>query len=777
MRKWAAAGFVLPLMLLICLVNNNFLSLGLSKLEPAYAEKNLVKNQELSQTAIPIINVNIKGDGESFLGAFIRGESIVDVSGSLVDEEGNPIPDAEIRVYLNISATESVTIGTYYTDSIGNFEFSFLLPMETQIGNRTLKIYFPGDLSRGLGPAATHYWMWVYGKVYVSVNISRTRLALFENNVTVFSWVYMDNGTIVSRENMTLNLTLIRGSAVITSFNLTTDENGFNFTNLYFSEIGDYQVIVAYNISLSENNISRFLLSEYQSIESGIIVGPSISNSTSNFTVYLATKIELHFLGILDDRYDANRSGDSVEIIGTFYNISGYPDSALLNFTIWYSNGSLFKSIEILSESDGSFSLILSVNYTFAPDVYKLNCSDMNSSTIDIVYDLRLGVISKIEINISSINPPINDSVIASGTRIRIEGLTYDGIDGRNLSMVQIRAYLVYGSDEKFLSSNLSATNGNFYLTFVLPTNIPVALPEIKLEASYTELYTSTAITFTIQVYNYRIIDIRLNTSLYEWIIRDNNILAQNPTILQAENFPTLIRVNVSFYDDFNRPLNMTVLNVVINDSVNVFSGSYSPNFVFSLDISGPCNITFYIEDVQAEVTIEIEGVSITPTTTGTAGFEIPYPVLIFTAIAIPSLVLLVFMGNIKELIYRKISRESLDSFSILLVIEKLIAEKNYVELARQIKNFVFQLARELEVFPAEYMTVREVLFSLIETKKRLLEHAKADLENLVKAYEEIVYGHRTLDEKELKMLKETVSNLYIFINSLKEKEKVVKSG
>jgi len=772
-KKLIIVSLTLFAALFSSLANGGLLSL---KLESVHGEKSHAKNRGVSYTSNPTISINVKGNESTFLGTYIRGESIVHVSGTLTSEsEGEPIENAEIYVYLNISESESLLLGTCYTDNSGFFNFSFLLPTETELGNRTVKIYFPGKIP--YGPSEKHYWMWVYGKVYVSVNVSRAKLALFENNVTVFSWVYMDNGTIVSRENMTLNLTLIRGSAVITSFNLTTDDNGFNSTNLYFSEIGDYQVIVTYNISLSENNISRFLLSEYQSIESGIIVGPSISNSTSNFTVYLATKIELHFLGIPDDRYDANRSGDSVEIIGTFYNISGYPDSALLNFTIWYSNGSLFKSIEILSESDGSFSLILSVNCTFAPDIYKLNCSDMNSSTIDLVNDLRLGVISKIEINISSIDPPINDSVIASGTRIRIEGLTYDGMDGRNLSTVQIRAYLVYGSDEKFLSSNLSATNGNFYLTFVLPTNIPVASPEIKLEASYTELYTSTAITFSIQVYNYRIIDICLNTSLYEWIIRDNNILAQNPTILQAEDFPTLIRVNVSFYDDFNRPLNMTVLNVVINDSINVFSGSYSPNFVFSLDISGPCNITFYIEDVQAEVTIEIEGGSITPTTTGTAGFEIPYPVLIFTAIAIPSLVLLVFMGNIKELIYRKISRESLDSFSILLVIEKLIAEKNYIELARQIKNFVFQLARELEVFPAEYMTVREVLFSLIKTKKKLLEHAKADLENLVKAYEEIVYGRRILGEKELKVLKETVSNLYIFINSLKEKEKVVKSG
>lgn len=151
----------------------------------------------------------------NYLGIYVRGESYVNISGSLVDQNGEPVANTDIFVFLNISDDEAIFIGTYKTDINGSFNISFLLPINVPEGNRTITIYSEPNLRAGIGDAWAYYWLYVCSRVHVNVLLEKNEAAFFENNASFSISVIFDNGSVVQRENMLISVSVIHELSLI----------------------------------------------------------------------------------------------------------------------------------------------------------------------------------------------------------------------------------------------------------------------------------------------------------------------------------------------------------------------------------------------------------------------------------------------------------------------------------------------------------------------------------------------------------------------------------
>jgi len=711
----------------------------------------------------------------NFLGMFIRGEDLVSVSGSLVTQDGTPVSNADIYVYLNISDSEVLYIGKFKTNASGYFNVTFSLPLTVPVGNRTLTIYFPGDPTKGLGPTNAYYWMIVCGRVHVEIRLSSKQLALFDNNVSFSAWIYLDNGTRVEREGMNLTFLVVKDDVVLHTYNLTTSTEGIVRSVIEFSSPGTYIVSARFNISASSNNLGEWILADGQYIENNTIKGIPISIANESFTVYLATKIKMRFLGTLNATYYANRRGESITIIGQFYNVTGLPDEETLNLTILYEGADIFYSTLLSSNSSGFFSLFLTVNSSYPPGQYVIICKDTNVSTVDLADTLSIRVISELGINITQISPNLSESIIKTGSVIYIEGLIYDKIDGSRLSDAQVIAYLGYDDDKYLLNETRSGVNGLFNISLQIRENIPTDRISVILSVKLSPFFRREEVSLEFEVYNYFVINVRLNESEFTWFLRDGNLYAQNEPVLSDVLFPASLRVTITFSDDFNRSRSFSKVTVLRNGT-KILEISDESHYVFEIDVNSTTNLTFIIHDFDVRIMIYIEGRQRVVPEPGGGALTLPSHIILLLVLLIPFPIALLFFSGVREFIAGKRKAIQMDSFSILLNVDKYRVERNFREMANQIRAFFLQLAKELGFSPPRHFTVREIFSQLIKTKKEIINASK-DLEFLINIYEKIVYGYKELEEREMRHLKDAITNLYIFLKSIREKPEGKKGG
>ena len=706
----------------------------------------------------------------NYVGAFVRGEDVVNISGSLVTENGEPVGDADIYVYLN-TTSDDIFVGTSKTDAQGRFNVIIDLSTSIPTGNLTVTIYFPGDISRGLSPAYDYYWILVYGKIFVEAMLSNNRLALFDENVTISTWAVLDNGSLIRRSNLTFDLEVITGDIITYSATILSDNTGIAREIIPFNSSGDYSVIVTLNTSLENNNIDRWIIAQYQYIENNSVRGPSISNITKSFEVYLATKIKLSFYGTNEKTYYADRSGETVEIVGRFYNVTGDPSSASLNLTIWYANNSLYKDITVVTNASGFFKFSLQVNATYDPGRYIIRCNDLDPITTDLSDILYLVVISHISIIIDEVNPDLNRTVIKSGTNVLIKGKVMDSIDNRPLGGATIRAELNYYTDRsERLTLNETNTNhtGDFVIHIKLPEMIPSKNGSIIIVASVSNFYTESDIAIPIEVYNYIQLNVAINRTTYAWIIEDGSAFALTDPVLRNITMPAILRINISIYDDFYRTWNVSNILVYFNSSL-VYEGYNTSNVIFELNVTFTGELTIIVEELNVNISIHIEEREIiTRSSEGRFWEIIPLDILLIFVASF--LVIATISGAFRMHYIKKTTVMHIDSIGILSNIEKHLAERKIDKSVKLIREFLFQLAKELEYSPPASTTLRELLLHLLNSKRNVIKNIIKELEYLIYVYEKLVYGRKKLYEREIEQLEQVISNLSLFLKSYKRR-------
>ena len=722
-------------------------------------------------TKMNVVNRNtyfILQSDTNYAGSYIRGYHSVLINGSLVTEDGTPVVNGTIEVYLNISDHEALKIGEYQTDSEGRFNIIFLLPLNTPLGNKTVTIYFPGDIRQGLDATRAYYWILVYGRVFMNIEME-SRVALFERNLTISAWLNFDNGSRVRLQNLPFKLFLMKDTDILLEKDLSTDINGVARDAVPFDETGIYTVNVTFNTSIfREWGISEWLLSDNQDIVDDTIIGSSETFSTSEFEVYLATKIDVLFQNGMDTIY-ANRTGDDVIIRGTFLNTTGQPDEASLIIRILYEDGTEFYRISTLSDINGEFSVTIRVNSSFLVGTYTILCEDLNESTVDLVNPLSLIVFSSLAIEIDEISPSENEK-IQSGSTLKVHGVVYDIADGYPIDHAEVKADLIYSESGETISLGSTITDNGYYnLTLQLPNDIPYREITILLRASHeNDLYYDDEISIHYQIYNFIYLNVTLNTTSFLWIIRNTSIVSYTEPVMRDLPSPSLLIVNISIYDDFSIPWLIEHVAVYFNDSI-IFEGYNDDSFVLALNVTNSGDVILVFPDFDANITISL--VSSTGSIQG-GGVGIKFPPLLgWLVIVISIVVLVIVIRPIREIVIPMFLKEQyLGSMGILLNLENSIAEKDEDKIVNLIKEFILQLAKEMGFSPPESFTLREILYNLhSRDKRKVLDVALNDLLQLIVAYEIVVYGKRNIDNVMLSKLRSAISNLKIFLKSLEE--------
>lgn len=709
---------------------------------------------------------------DNYLGRYIRGESTVSISGTIVTEDGEPVSSAEILVYLNISEDEAIFIGTYLTDNNGVFDISFILPNEVPEGNRTVTLYVKPNLQSNIGGVTAYYWLYVYSRVHVNVVLEKNEAALFEKNVSFFIYAYFDNGTIIERGNMTFLVNISR-DAPLYSINVSTRSNGTASSVINFTSPGEYEIEVIFNTSEPENFLGEFVLADEQDIINDSVIGNTISSDLTELSVYLADKITISFEGTENRTLRVFRDGSIINVVGRYLNISGYPDQHSVNFSIVYfgedfEESSLFVNLTLVSDQNGFFSYSFEINESFYPGNYMILCDDLNDSTVDIYEPLRMIVISNTSLEIEYIYPDPFSDLVASGSSIRISGYVFDAIDGRPIEGALVEGLMINdltGIKSK-LNETFSGVGGYFSLVMELPPEINSETITIMLRASVSDYYLSAEISFSFNIYNYIIMLVSVNNSNYLWVLRDGLAIARNDTFLTNIVFPANLDFYVSITDDFDRSVSVSRIAIMVNGSIIYEFQNVSEIFFSLANIHTKLNVTIILGDLDVEVSLFILGQA----PSGNAGGGISPNtltsiVIIISILAVP-LMIIGLTGEIKLMPKKQVIEEKESILGIILNIERASVERKFLELATNIRRLFNQLASDSKIAVSSSMTTREIYNLLLEKNSELAE-ASDHLEYLLHCYEKIVYGFRNLSEDELSMLKTIAADLYIYLKSL----------
>ncbi len=717
-------------------------------------------------------NVAIRVDSsDNYLGMYIRGESTVSISGSLVTRDGEPVSNTEIDVYLNISETKSIFIGTYQTDDTGAFSISFLLPLNVPEGNRTITIRSKPDPWSGIGSATAYYWLYVFSRVHVMLELERNEAALFEKNISFSVYAYFDNGTIVRRENMLFTVNITHDS-YLENVTLKSNSDGVAGGLINFTLPGLYTIKAIFNTSDPSNFISDFVLADQQDIVSDTVVGDTLSSDIADLSVYLADRITISFENTLDKEISVFRNGTLVTVTGRYLNISGYPDQHQLNFSIVYFGEQddqllLFINLTIFSNQSGFFSYSFLVNESFYPGKYVFLCDDLNESTLDIFEPLTMLVISNMSLEITSIDPNPNTEVIASGSTIKINGYVLDGVDRHPLENISVKGLMLSSNSgsEIELNETLSGIEGNFSLFITLPPNVESERVTIVLQCSGSDYYLSDEASFVISVYNYLILTMSINSSRYFWFVRNGVAIARNDTSLTGIVFPANLSVKISLTDDFGRAFNVSRIAILVNGSRYLEFQDTSEVLFNLINIESTLNITLILASLGISVSFFIIGQRPSNNVNGGIIPNIPTLAIVIIVLAGP-LVIIGLIGEIRLSAEEYEKGEKENVLGIVLNIERAGIEKKFLELATYIRMLFNQLASERGITLSSSLTTREIYNILLEKDSELID-ARDHLDFLLYCYEKIIYGFKKLSDEEISRLKSIISDLYIFLKSL----------
>ena len=745
--KKERATFIITLLLLLIMQ---------SLPHTVYSACSITDDQDSSNLSTSFLLLPFQGN---YLGRFIRGEDIINISGSLVTEDGTPVENADIYLYLNASNGNDFYLGTYKTDSNGQFNISFLLPLETPVGNTTLSLIFPGDLSLGLAPTYAYYWFFTYGYIYVNLELNRNELALFENNVSSRAWAFFDNGTKLMREGLNFSFYVYHYDELINSVTVETDANGDASYVIYFDETGTYKVIVEFNVSEYSNILSSWFLASQQSIVNGIITGLSISDATQLFEVYLAVKIDLIYEETINRTLYIERNGSKVRIIGRFLNATGYPKEETLRLLIKNaSDDSIIRDFLVTTNSSGIFVYELVINAGYELGLYKITAEDLDAATIDIVSPLLLGVVSRLKLDLMDVIPDPGD-IISSKAEIYIRGNVSDLYDRKSLAGVSIKCYMHYIDQGNeillLLNETMSDTRGIYEFYIKLAGDIPNRTIDIILTAEYSSLYKPDYITIEYEVYNYYILAVRVNQSEFVWIIEENMIMALSEPVIRDITTPSIILLNISLYDDFNRSTEGIPIVVLYND-LSVFQGILEPRVMITVNVTEAGDIQIIFPSLNISVTILV--VIYSPRGGGESSPIINYYMFLLV-IPIVVMAFLIIIMNVRVILIKRIKYGEEGIEIIIHKIREAIISENYQKLASIINTFIRQLAKQLGIIIQSWMTLREILRNIRKVNKIRTDLYEI-MDFLVTIYEKILFGNKIISKDDIRKLLELLEKL-----------------
>jgi|GEM_PF-7019390 len=695
----------------------------------------------------------------NYLGSVVRGETEINITGTLVSNEGQPITREKVYLYLNKNTSENLLAETI-TDDEGRFCFNVVLPLTTPLGNNSLIVYHPYNLSSGSGASNQIYIVTVYGRVSIKVTVQRRIAPLFLGNTTCDVYVLWDNGTHVTGKNLLINITLQK-NAIGKHFYLYTDSYGHASFLINFTEAGVYNVSVYLLLNRSENFISPYVLAAEQILFlNGTINGIPVSRDSDSVKVFPANQIFLEF-DTGEKVYYANRSGTVIVINGVFYNTTGKPTKE--NITVFLISKYYSETYNLTTNEDGTFSLTLKIDASYEPGIYHIYAHDQNMTTVDLSDNLTLYVrtITKIIEFLSN----ATTRRVSSGSVIEFSGIVIDSIDNVPLPNIPIDVILYDQRTAIFRKKIFTNNDGSFmdYVTLPNDLNSPVITLAITVDSNATLIGDSMSID--IIVYNYIVIMLYLNNTLFLWNYVHGTLLSSNQSVFQAYQ-NTSLRLQIIVTDDFKRPF--SDLYVLITYNRSTFQGTLNETGALGLilKIISSGFLTINIPELNIKLNLRIEVISYSFSQQEFSPSIFYYLVFVSAAMSIISII----AAKGHHLRFRKVFIGDKKWHILLEEAKTMFLEGKTVEGLLRIRNALLSFSRELGVQVDKWMTLREIVAKCSE--KVGDDDLIRTLNHLVDVYETVIYGLKKLSRKEIIETINRINKLISLIqSSLSEKK------
>ncbi len=701
---------------------------------------------------------------DNYLGAYVRGEDAVRITGTLLDSTtGEPITGAIVYLYLNVIDNDHL-LAENTTDSQGRFYFSVTLPINAPLGNSTLIVHFPGDIEKPYGPANSTYIVTIYGRVFVTLSASANLVPLFMKNTTCTARVLWDNGTLVSGRPLPLNISVALENTILNNF-LVNTTSGYVTFPVNFTDPGNYYVTATLHIDTVRKTITPYVLTDSQILFSnGTVVGPPESSDNLTVQVYLANKIDLSFQqGTLVDVFHASRLGNIVIIYGKFYNVTGDPTTADISIVIY--NEEFLRVFNITTADDGSFSLQLIINETYRAGKYFIYARDLNPTTVDLSTNLTLYVQTVAKIINFSTNG--TGRMVRSGSIIYYTGAVIDAIDQVALANLSLLVTVSIGqirTEKTIITDSL----GNFYDYLKLPDDIPFPNIVLSVTVVSNDTLIGDSVYADITVYNFLILEVHINDTLFLWNYRQGNLLAYNQTSLSVPSNTTLI-LKLKFFNDFNQSIPKALVIVSVANRTYVDHLNENGELSWSFRLINESLLKVTLPDFNISVAIDlIPQFEETPQQFIIRG-PFYYILFAFIIIGIASMIATreyqLSLTNI-----RKIFRKNPEWLVLFEEAKNYLLGNDIIGGLLTIRKALIELSREFNLHIENWMTLREIIREYSEKikDKKLLSM----ITQLGMLYESVIYGLKKPHQKDILETINVIDNLINSVQTILSEEK-----
>ncbi|MGQ4892198.1 MAG: Ig-like domain-containing protein [Candidatus Njordarchaeia archaeon] len=704
------------------------------------------------------------GSNSTFLGYFVRGVDKIKLNLTLKDSEGDPIPNAEISVYLNTSVG-SIPLGSNVTDEQGNFTFEFDVLTTYPAGPANITAIFPGDPLSGLGEARFYYFVYIYARVFASLFVQKRVVPLFERNVSCSTRAVFDNGTAIVYDNLNFTIEIVNETSgdLLDQFNVSTDYSGIANFYFNFSSYGEGEYRIYSILNASYNNVSApyVILSNQILLQNGTIIGEPVSIASRTVSVILASQVSLYFIDN-GEKYSSLTvyKNSTIEILGVYRDASGA--LAISNITVLMWGPSFEYRFNATTNSSGMFIYTLNLNqmqidYGLRVGIYHLNASDDNASTIDISNIATLTLKGKIKINILGEIP----SYIMTGKPFDVEGSLEDltAATPQTLNNVKVSAKVTVGSQEYDLGESYSDINSRFVLrNLTIPDVISAQSVELVITAEGPNLYyDGDSVSYVIDIYNGILLNVTVNSTSQAWLVKKGVVSPVSTAGTIRFQDAAIFKFVIYTTDNHER---------VLPVSFNVYKDD---KLIYARQTNESGLDEFFLElNKTSTVVIEIAGFGSVelnfeklPTPT-----QLPSINLWYALLAIPIVVVGAAISRFRTRIpLPSIMKEQKEDLSqIVNDVEVLLRNKMYDEAGEKIKELIQIIAKKVNVEWKSSMTPRELLYMVYP---RIEKDAYRTLENLVKLYETIVYGEKIPDNATVNLVLEKLPILESFSESI----------
>ena len=689
-------------------------------------------------------NFQLKATESQFLGYYVRGEDFCKINFTLIDSEtGEPIPNAPIEVYLNYSDGD-IYLGENYTDSNGKFVYVFFVETYFPRGEVNITAIFSGDPVQGYGEARAYYWAIFYGKILVGVRTDSISKPLFEKNITITAWAYLDSGEAYRQASLNFSIKVIHEeSSSISIYTIQGDANGIATLTFDYTSTGKGNYTVVAQLNGTNNIIQPYLLFQNQDMDrDGNIIGDPYSESTSRFSVVIASKIEASFGALKPQRTSLDAYlNETVTLVGLYYNATGERDKTVISI-IFYLGRTPVYSQDIETDADGFF------QFVFEPllilngvGTYYITFQDNNASTKDISPTLRLNVYSYLRVNASILD---SSTIYMVGENITVSGIVYDSITGENISNVVVKVFLEEDQSTFLLGSNSTDSNGRFYLTNLtipLTARGPNATLIISTDPP-NPYYNVLDWNSTIDIFTTLNVSFEVNDSRFTWLVTRATLTPISGDTFRVSGESDLLLVVFPLRDEYDR-LILLPLEIYLGD-ILIYQGLINEELTLIIHVNESESLTVLIDSLPILTLNLVVG----GTGGGPGNFTFPlFSVMIFPLILIG---LLVFRFRSKLALIRSFRVEGESLENKVEDIRILIEGGRFEEAADKIQELLKDIAKSLKVDIRDSFTAREILDLIYPFIEKDIYQI---LMKLVYVYEEIKYGHRIPDHRSVESI------------------------